>query len=761
MRKRVAIHGASDETLRLLPLLAANPEIEVACVFDPDLPGARARLRASAPEASSAERLLTDDPAALSGAGELYAVIDAGATPDFASRFPEAARTGVQIVAPLTARLLWGYGAAARDRKNELLSALREVVESVDLAVDPDELFARMLEMAIGVTGAEGGSLLLLDPETRELGVRFAVGIEPELWSKIRVPVGEGIAGGVAAQARAVRLSGRADPQVFHRLRERHDVAASLSVPLLHGGRVLGVLNLHHSERADAFSDDDLRFVEQVAALDAEIIVRVQDHERLRGEAARYRAVREARELLDSPDPLPRRLAALCRTLAGHIGRGVATIYLLEDEASELRLAATSLPGGGLGGDYRLALGEGVDGRAARDRAPAFLVAAPGCLAYAALPLLWSEELVGVLALQCGPETPDSREERDRLREVASAAAEAIGKARVEARISVRATKASAINETGLRLISTLEPAEVIRLATSSAALVLEADHAVLRLQDEESGRYGIRSYFGSADARVQERLFALDKEVSVTVIKRRAPLLVRHLASETPFRALADDFRSSLAAPLRRDGRVIGTLALYDKVTPETFDTASFTKDDLELFERFVGYVEKAIANAQFHVQVRRHRSVDEETELPEAPYLARRLDEELARSRSRAGSFAVAVCRIENLEAIERGPDPMRARRVIRRTAQALREGVRPFDLVARIAAGAFALLLPEPEPEVQEALADLARRVAEAVTGDASLGAGERPSLVFGYASYPEDATERDALLDRAAEPRIRQV
>ena len=44
-----------------------------------------------------------------------------------------------------------------------------------------------LLEIAIGVTGAERGSLMLLEPGGRELAVRVAVGLEPELWPKVRV----------------------------------------------------------------------------------------------------------------------------------------------------------------------------------------------------------------------------------------------------------------------------------------------------------------------------------------------------------------------------------------------------------------------------------------------------------------------------------------------------------------------------------------------------------------------------------------------
>ena len=196
IRRRIGIYGATEETLRLIPLLSTNSEVEISRVWDesPDAALERARaIDAALPE--MLEPLLTDDADAFGNAREIHTVIDAGRGQRFRDRCPASIERGLQVVSPLTARLLWGYGVAARDRKAELLRALGEVVESVDLTIHSDELFRRMLEIAVGVTGAEGGSLMLLDDDSRTLRISVAIGIEPELCPKIRVPLGEGIAG--------------------------------------------------------------------------------------------------------------------------------------------------------------------------------------------------------------------------------------------------------------------------------------------------------------------------------------------------------------------------------------------------------------------------------------------------------------------------------------------------------------------------------------------------------------------------------------
>jgi len=761
-RRRIGIFGVTDESLGLAHLLLANPKLDIVRVWDADREQALTRIRSLAPDlASTLEAILIDDPDEFALHSELDAVIDSDTGPGFATRFPESPERGIQIVSPLTARLLWGYGVAARDRKAELLTALSEVVESVELTIDSAELFERMLDIAVGVTGADGGSLMLLNQPSQELRIRVAIGVEPELWSKIRVPMGEGIAGRVAADARPLRLRGKADRRTFQIVRERLDVESALCVPLVAAGRVLGVLNLHHSTQPDAFSDADLQFLEQLAHLDAQIISRAQEHESLRNQAARYELVRKIQGLMAGATPFPEQLRGLCRFVAESVGHGIATIFLCNAESSELRLAATSLEGGGFGGEYRVVKGQGVDGQVAQSRRPAFLRESDGSLAYVGLPLIAGERLVGVLSVQAGSDPPRGRAAEETLLEMAAAVAEGIARADREARMVTRATRANAINETGIRMLSTHDLDDVLNIATSSAAMILDADHALFRLQDEQTRRYAIRSYFGSADGPLQEALFRLDKTVSVETIRRRSPRNIRDIASVESLAADARDVRSLLSAPIKNNGRVIGVLNVYDKVTADRFQATSFSDDDFQVFTRFVSYVEQATQTAMYHVQTRQHRNFDEDTGLPNATYLGKRIQEEIARCVGRDGALAVAVCCIENLDEISREANPAHAHRLILRLADAMRSHLRDFDVLGRIATAQFAVLMPEPGLSPGERVFELARAVADEISHEDSLNDPVRVALAFGYAVHPGDGADSDTLLVRATAPRIRMV
>ena len=92
MRKRLVIAGTSREGLELLPLLEANPAVEVCALLAADPDSALAELRRVDPVAASrlANRV-TPDVASVVAIPGLTAIIDAGASP--ADKCPMTFRT--------------------------------------------------------------------------------------------------------------------------------------------------------------------------------------------------------------------------------------------------------------------------------------------------------------------------------------------------------------------------------------------------------------------------------------------------------------------------------------------------------------------------------------------------------------------------------------------------------------------------------------------------------------------------------------------
>ena len=212
---------------------------------------------------------------------------------------------------------------------------------------------------------------------------------------------------------------------------------------------------------------------------------------------------------------------------------------------------------------------------------------------------------------------------------------------------------------------------------------------------------------------------------------------------------------------PLREDGETVGTLAVYDKVAADRFFAGRFNDDDRQIFERYVSYVERAVAAVGLRSEARRTRGVDAETELPSAPIVTQRLREEIARAAGRTNALMIAICRIENSDEIENVAGETQRREVLRTAAGALREALREFDVLGRYSRDELLAVMPEPGPRPADRIYGVARQTADEVAKDEELNRRVRVALAFGYAALPEDGDDPEALVARAREPRIRMI
>lgn len=761
MRKRLGIIGHSDEGLGLIPLLEANPDVELAGILTDDTEAARRALARVDPKyAMRSYQLLVTDAQALLRTPGLVALIDAEAPASLRAVLESAPERGVQVTTPLIAKLLYAFGPVDAHRKPDLLQALGEILESYNLTVDRRGLLNRILQIAVGSTGADRGSLMLWDEAEGALRVEVAIGIEKELIPKIRIRPGEGVAGLAFQERKPILLSGKADQKLYEIARERSDVESAISAPLVHGDRALGVLNLSHSLRRGAFSDEDLDFVARLAAIDAKIITRAEEYHRLLRDSARLRAQSLVREVLAEPDPLHHRLSKICRYLGVELSGGVVHVFLVDPEQGALVLRGSSTAIDPLASPYRIRPTDGVHGWVARNRKPVVLSngGPDACACFAVLPLLARGEFVGLLSFE-GMVPPGAPEVlREKIGAVADALALELADALRALFMEREATKTGAITELAARLGSATDSPQLHRSVTSSAAMILEAEHAVLRLQDAGTGRYQIRSYFGSAETDEQAPLLELEKTLSIRALSQRAPVRVIDVAADTELNTHRADVVSVMSWPLRRDGRVIGTLSLLGKVARDALTSESFSAQDQALLGRFAEHTQQALEQVAERERMRHQRRFDDLTGLPNATHVGERIEEEIARSSARGRSFALVRFRLDGLGDVLAGPDQPDGERLVLSLGQELRAGLREFDIVARTAPDTFLMLIPEPESDVAALLGPLARRVREAIRREPDPTLGERVRLEFGYALFPGDGQTSRALLEATRRTRI---
>lgn len=754
MRKRLVIAGHSREGLELVPLLEANPAVEVWAIVADDPAAARTVLEAIDPASAQrmASRITTDVEQALAVPG-LSAVIDADAPPTLRERLASA--RGVPVTTPALARMLYAFGPADAFSKPDLLVALREIMDSADLTRDRRSVLDLVLQVAVTATGADRGSLMLWDEHERALRVAVALGIEEELIAKIRVRAGEGIAGRAFAAEQAVLLHGKADHTRWQIVRERDDVESAISAPLGHQGRVLGVLNLSHARHQNQFSEEDLAFVEELARLDARIIARAEELHGILRESASLRIESQLRRVLSRAEPLPVRLTTACDVLAGGLRGGVARLWLAEQaEASRpgsrpeaelgLALQASSTRVDPLGGRERLAPGQGLPGRALAEGRPLWLT---GCapdteLCSGAMPLRAGDEWLGALEVSGAGDLRGELPER--LAAAAAALAEELAAQLRTARLERDARRNERLGGAAAALAACEDPRALWDLVATSALGLLEAQDAVLRLRDPETGRFRIVAWSGVGQWR-RAPLAELERRLATDAMRARRLLRVADLASDPALAEQAVGVATAMIVPLVRDGQPIGSLSVLGKVPEEPLLGDRFGPADEGVLERLAQHVHAALV--AFREPER--PDLDPATGLPTARLLRERLEEELARSRFRGHRLVLLELRAVGLAgtAGEPGEGPVAAA-----LGRALRAALRPFDVLARTAPERFVALVPEPGQEPTVLLAELARRAREVLAGHAA-----QARLEVGFAVFPDDAVDAGGLEARAAETR----
>jgi signal transduction histidine kinase len=152
----------------------------------------------------------------------------------------------------------------AESRARRRLEHVQAVTDAALAHLELDELFAVLLPRIRDILAADTCAVLLLDAETDELAARAAVGIEEEVEQGVRIPVGGGFAGRVAASKQPVILDDVDHADVLNPILRQKGIKSMLGVPLLVDGNALGVIHvgtLVHRR----FTADDVELLELVA----------------------------------------------------------------------------------------------------------------------------------------------------------------------------------------------------------------------------------------------------------------------------------------------------------------------------------------------------------------------------------------------------------------------------------------------------------------------------------------------------------------
>jgi signal transduction histidine kinase len=167
----------------------------------------------------------------------------------------------------------------AAEREARLrLERLESVTDAALGYLELDELLAELLARTRDLLNTDTAAVLLLDEQENGLVARAAVGLEEEVERGIRIPVGGGFAGRIAAERRPIVLDDVDHADVLNPILREKGIKSMLGVPLVASDAVLGVIHVGTLEPR-LFTPDDQELLELVASRAALAIEKARIHE--------------------------------------------------------------------------------------------------------------------------------------------------------------------------------------------------------------------------------------------------------------------------------------------------------------------------------------------------------------------------------------------------------------------------------------------------------------------------------------------------
>jgi len=288
------------------------------------------------------------------------------------------------------------------------LRRLQALTDAALAHLELDDLLSALLERVRELLAVDTTAILLLDERRGDLVARAAVGIEEAVERGVRIPVGRGFAGRIAAARRPVVLDDVDHADVLNPILREKGIKSLLGVPLIARGRMVGVLHVgslvHRS-----FGPEDAGLL-QLAADRAAVAI---DHARL------FAAEREARHRLERVQVitdaalgelgLDDLLAVLLPTIREMLEADTCAVLLLDEGGAELVARAAVGIEEEVERGVRIPVGRGFAGRIAAARRPVVLddvdhadvlnpiLREKGIKSLLGVPLLVDSQVLGVL----------------------------------------------------------------------------------------------------------------------------------------------------------------------------------------------------------------------------------------------------------------------------------------------------------------------------------------------------------------------------
>ncbi|MHC4295239.1 MAG: sensor histidine kinase [Planctomycetota bacterium] len=153
------------------------------------------------------------------------------------------------------------------NRRVDELQAVLAISQALTGKVELDRVLGVAVGVVADILGAEGSSVLLIDPETGGMSFHVAAGPGAKLARTVPLPPGAGICGYVVRSGEPLILNdAQNDPRLYKQVDNKTGITTRnlLCVPLHSKERMWGVLEVINKHRDNDFDERDLRIADAI-----------------------------------------------------------------------------------------------------------------------------------------------------------------------------------------------------------------------------------------------------------------------------------------------------------------------------------------------------------------------------------------------------------------------------------------------------------------------------------------------------------------
>jgi two-component system cell cycle sensor histidine kinase/response regulator CckA len=171
--------------------------------------------------------------------------------------------------------------------------AIYELGQTVSYSLALNTILDKVADGALQQCAADEASIMLLSAAGNELSIAAVRGKERAPLLGKRAPVDKYVAGWVAGHREPIMLRGAIQDPRFAPLHPRGDIELAVSLPLLVGGKLVGILNLNFTHPRRPLTVGELKALSIFSSIAATALQSARLHEEVRAAERKYRGIFE------------------------------------------------------------------------------------------------------------------------------------------------------------------------------------------------------------------------------------------------------------------------------------------------------------------------------------------------------------------------------------------------------------------------------------------------------------------------------------